>query len=295
VRVLVIGVILALASPASAQGILARTRMHPPPSAPEPAPPAPSSTTNSSSSSNTWDGVSDSDAGLWGYLAAVGLGTVLATSPLWGPAGIVGDNFDTPAYFPGYPHAVARAGYLVVGPSQDEFEAGTFLDPEYLKSWGLRAAVEDGHDFGSLNRIGTRIDFDTTCRLGASMHWDYYHDHLGDHLSDETTLGDAHLTVRIAQADWIQMHAGLGGRWRFDEHTVNGGASFLYSADVFLWNPVILSSEVDLGNLDRQFIVRSRTSLGAHLGHCELLAGYDFLRLGSVNLQGPFAGVRLWF
>jgi hypothetical protein len=27
----------------------------------------------------------------------------------------------------------------------------------------------------------------------------------------------------------------------------------------------------------------------------ELLGGYDFLRLGSADLQGPFLGVRLWF
>jgi hypothetical protein len=27
----------------------------------------------------------------------------------------------------------------------------------------------------------------------------------------------------------------------------------------------------------------------------EVFTGYDFLRIGSVNLQGPLLGLRLWF
>jgi hypothetical protein len=27
----------------------------------------------------------------------------------------------------------------------------------------------------------------------------------------------------------------------------------------------------------------------------ETFGGYDFLRIGTVNLQGPMVGLRLWF
>jgi hypothetical protein len=29
--------------------------------------------------------------------------------------------------------------------------------------------------------------------------------------------------------------------------------------------------------------------------HWELFGGYDFYRIGAVDLQGPMAGLRLWF
>jgi hypothetical protein len=37
------------------------------------------------------------------------------------------------------------------------------------------------------------------------------------------------------------------------------------------------------------------SSVGAIWNGWELFAGYDFLRIGTVNLQGPMVGLRFWF
>jgi hypothetical protein len=70
---------------------------------------------------------------------------------------------------------------------------------------------------------------------------------------------------------------------------------FLYSADVFPIEPVVISASIDLGNLDNAFVIHGRGTIGWQIDRFELFVGYDFLRIGAVNLQGPLAGLRLWF
>jgi hypothetical protein len=282
-RVLLVGVVvLLLSGPVAAQGTLARTRIdrEPTPKLEPPDEPA-------ARSSSGFEPTDDSAGDLWGGLAT--FGALAVTSPLWAPAVLLNDDLLRCGYFAGHPYAGGYGGYLIVNPTKD--------DPEFdsLRTWAVRVGIEDGHDFRSVNRLGTLFALDTSSRWGISSRWDYYRERLTGNASDATTLGDFHVTYRIAQAGCIQIHAGLGGRWRFDEHTVDGGGSFLYSADVFLREPVVFSTSVDLGNLDRKFVVRARASFGLQLSHAELLVGYDFLRFGDVNLQGPFAGLRLWF
>jgi hypothetical protein len=91
------------------------------------------------------------------------------------------------------------------------------------------------------------------------------------------------------------MHAGLGARLLFDRRTTQGGFNFLYGADFFPVDPVVLSTQIDLGNLPHAFVFHARGTVGWQLGRFELFGGYDFLRIGSTNFQGPLAGLRLWF
>jgi hypothetical protein len=91
------------------------------------------------------------------------------------------------------------------------------------------------------------------------------------------------------------MHTGLGVRVLADRSDPRAGFNFLYGADLFALNPLVLSTVLDLGNLDAAFVIHMRTTVGIVYRHGELLAGYDFLRIGSVNLQGPLIGLRFWF
>jgi hypothetical protein len=110
----------------------------------------------------------------------------------------------------------------------------TLLDPEYFKCWAVRLSLEDGNDCNGLNRVGGRLDIDTAWRFGLQTNWNWFHEDLGGGRSDETVLGDINLTYRFAQAHWLDMYAGLGGRILSDRHATRGGFNFLYGANLFL-------------------------------------------------------------
>jgi hypothetical protein len=91
------------------------------------------------------------------------------------------------------------------------------------------------------------------------------------------------------------MHAGLGARLLTDRLDTRAGINGLYGIDLFPLQPWILSASVELGTLDDAFVVHARATIGATFRRWEFYGGYDFQRIGSVNLQGPMLGLRVWF
>jgi hypothetical protein len=273
--------LLLLAAPAArAQGLLERSRREP-----AKAPAADDGPDRCASEDD------ESALGeLFGPVAAVVLG-----APFTVPHALLGDDLDRSASFPGHPYARPEGGFLDTALRREPEAPGPWYDPAALKPWSARAQLENGNNFSGLNRTGAALVFDTGSRFGLSSRWDHFQERLGCGCRDHTTLGDVHLTYRFAQSARAAFHAGAGARWRFDHRDRSGGVSFLYGADFFPVKPLVVSASVELGNLDRNFVVRARASAGWQIGRCELLGGYDFLRLGSVNLQGPFLGVRLSF
>ncbi len=285
-------VVLACAAPLFAQGALSRTREQvrgqpDPPKPPAAAQPAAPEKDNIDS----W--LADQDTEDLGYLA-VGA-AILAASPFWLPYLLLQDNLFNPTCFPGHPYAADYIRFLEPGPVRSQNNDRSLFDPERFKPWSLRLAVEDGHDFDRLNRLGGRLAFDTSCRFGLTTNWNYLHEQVPGGPGDDAVLGDVNLTFRFAQANWVQLHAGLGARLLSDRQMTRAGFNFLYSADFFPIDPLVLSAQVDLGNLGSAFVIHARGTAGWQIGRFELFGGYDFLRIGSVNIQGPLAGVRLWF
>jgi hypothetical protein len=279
-------------SPLHAQGVLERMRLathegpHPPPS-----PPAPTTSTTP----NAWAGLGTGAAEGMGY-GVVGL-AVAATSPFWIPHYLLGDDLEVPGYFPACPYGLDWAGYMNMDynglHSADEQQAH-FGDPDYQKTWAVRLSVEDGNDFQGLNRLDGQVFFDTTSRLGLRSHWSQFQENV-DGRTDESLLGDTELTYRFVQREWLQMHTGLGVRLLTDRSDTRVGFNFFYGADVYPLAPLVLSTSLDLGNLDAAFVLHGRLTAGVAWRNWELLTGYDFLRIGSVNLQGPLLGLRCWF
>lgn len=285
---LVLVVVLLLAPAVGAQGLLERSRVDPPRT--PPAEDRGSSKPSEAHADSTPSCFDDPVAEVFG-----GLFAMVVAAPVLGPMALLEDDWTRSAVFPGHPYARRDGGFLDPSLDPDTSRTSSFLDPRYLKPWTARLLLENGNNFHGLNRTGAHLFFDTGSRFGISSRWDHYRERLGCGCWDYTTLGDAHLTVRFAQSRHAEFHAGLGARWRFDHSDTSGGVSFLYGANFYPIDPLVVSASIDLGNLDRQFVFRARASAGWQIGRCELLGGYDFLRLGSVNLQGPFLGLRLWF
>ena len=80
-----------------------------------------------------------------------------------------------------------------------------------------------------------------------------------------------------------------------DRKQTDFGFNFSYGGDLFPRRPWVISTSIDAGNLGSAAVFHARGSVGAIWHGCEFFTGYDFLRVGSTNLQGPMAGVRFWF
>jgi hypothetical protein len=214
----------------------------------------------------------------------------LALFPFVIPALALGDDYQTYSLFPRYPYACGLPGNLWLDRSQDGDPR-----PRGARFWSVEAAAEDGYSFHGVNRVGARFALDTALRFGVASNWDFFQERRPCGCYDELTVGDVNLTYRFAQCDWMGMFVGAGGRVMPDRYDTRAGFNFTYGAEVFPCKPLVLSSSFDLGNLGSASVVRARATVGLIHRHWELFGGYDFYRIGAVDLQGPMAGLRLWF
>ena len=86
--------------------------------------------------------------------------------------------------------------------------------------------MENGNDFRGLDRVNGNLVFDSTSRFGAQTSWHYFYERVGGG-SDDALLGDANVTFRFAQNDWLQVYAGLGMRYLTDQYDAKVGFNFL--------------------------------------------------------------------
>ena len=91
------------------------------------------------------------------------------------------------------------------------------------------------------------------------------------------------------------MYAGLGANVLDNPVKTRWGFNFTYGADLFLVKPLVLSLELDAGTLGKVGAFHARGTAGVLWRGWEVFTGYDYRRIGPVDLQGPVAGVRLWF
>ena len=209
------------------------------------------------------------------------------------------------------PHAALDLGFRVTGrfvphpyPDPDARVMAFDLPPDGGRSyhertdtrwWAVRASAEAGSDFSGLNRVGLRLFVDTETRLGLKTDWDWYAEKVWCGCWDTLWVGDVTATYRFVQSEAILMHTGVGARFLVDHGSDRAGINFLYGFDAFPADPVHLFGSFEVGTLGSATVYRLRGGIGVNWAHGEVFAGYDFVRIGGVNLQGPMVGLRLWF
>ena len=289
---------LLLAHHANGQGDLRRiqSKIHPGPKYFAPEPPK---TGNNAS----WLGVDPAYGGSAGASlgpAMIGLGVVAvgaATSPFWLPHTIFDDGFEQRGWFPAHPYVMSDRPYLLIGPAPEEpWTTDNYFDPEFIKPWAIRFSAETGSDFDNIDRFNGQFFVDTSIhRLGFLMNWTYYRERTPGGTDDEAFMSDYNLTWRITQSRRLMMHVGAGLRmWTYEDET-DPGVNFLYRADLFPIAQVHCSTIFEIGNLRDAFLMHLQAQAGFTFSHGELFAGYDWLRIGDVDLHGPMVGIRLWF
>jgi hypothetical protein len=285
---------LLLAADAFGQGTIQRARdaitppaAWPPPAPSAPAPPKPSSNYFS-------DGLSSGSGEAVGGLIL--LTAAAATAPIWLPNLCFDEG--APGIFTSYPYAKQEARYALVGRTYDERrreQQAPYGSPDYLKTWSLRVAVEDGNDFAGLNRLGGHLFLDGPERFGFLSNINYFWEGLAGGRHDSTVLADYNLTFRFVQSGWLLMHAGVGVRHQIDRFDDQAGFNFVYRADVFPCRPLHVETTFAVGNLNHALVLEGRVGVGANWRQFQGFAGYNVLSIGGVTLQGPYLGLRVWF
>jgi hypothetical protein len=253
------------------------------------------STSDDSSASGAFAASLDQQSGRprWDSSADPVLLAILA--PWSVPHVLLDPGMETDGRFARYPFAEPGTGLMVLDrPDADRNRRG-FTGRDDLAGSSVRAAVEVGSDFDGLTRLGVRLFVDTDSRFGLKSDWDWYHERLPCGCRDDLGIADVTATYRFVQHEHVQMHAGLGVRWLIDRGKDPAGVNVLYGLDVFPVEPVHLFASAEAGTLGDAGLWRLRGGAGVTWGHAEVYAGYDYLRIGSVGLFGPFVGLRLWF
>lgn len=185
--------------------------------------------------------------------------------------------------FAPYPYALEVAGFMLTG------------SPGCGKSWSGRIQVEGGSDFDAIDRTGLSFMLEGQGGLGIDFDWDSYSEDLPGGGHDEVHVGEFDVLYRFAETDRALFRAGLGTAWFGDRYDTDFGINFTLKADFAPCDPVVLSGEIDLGTLgDAEHLHLSGTA-GVMLGRGEIYGGYDYRRIGDVEIQGPMVGLRFWF
>jgi hypothetical protein len=236
-------------------------------------------------------GLSDDDCGnSWGNMDAAAL-----LAPFTLPIALLEDKYEHTLPFTPYPYANGYHGYQIM--STEWAKAYYDIDTSDVprKSWAVRLTVENGNDFEGMNRVAGELKLEHESRWGIFTNWNWFRETLGNNQYDQTFIGDTNITFRFAQNEMASMYAGLGFRMLADRQQTNYGVNFTYGGDWFPVRPLIVSFQIDAGNLGSAGVFHARGSIGAIWHGVEIFTGYDYLSIGSVNLQGPMAGLRFWF
>lgn len=163
------------------------------------------------------------------------------------------------------------------------------------KPWLGKLQIEIGDDSDEVSRTGFAFLIESEMGLGLDFDWDSYAEQLPGGGHDELHLGQVNLTYRILESDRALVRAGVGVGWLGDSIGTESGVNLTLQADLLPSEDWIASFDLDFGVLGDAETQHVSGTIGRRFGPCELYGGYDYRRLGDVNLHGPMVGLRLWW
>lgn len=279
----------------------AREEVRPPPrSQPSPSP-SPSSTTYPSSSTVRGNYSSNDDDWSWlGFFFGVSDGPLRAA-----PSG-GGYHSSRSHGLLAYPYAENRRGWLVdesesvpATITPDEAKVINAKRPRLFGTGGtVRGEWSDCGDGLERYAVAAQVSF-TYLRLDTE--WQRYIEHLPGGGTDSLTLGSIGAAINIAADDTVTVIAGLGLSTFHDRYGNESGWYGKLGVDLFPIRPLIISVEIHGGWIradefdSETFLGGGRATAGLIWNRFEAYGGWQATWIESVTLDGPVAGLRLWF
>ena len=221
----------------------------------------------------------------WGALAIV-------ASPFCLPRSFIDDDSFAPGRFDGYPNCEGSSGLMRVGGEHCDCPDPLVSTESY--DWLVRLRTEYTQSFDDLSRTGVQLLWDTSSRWGIDSQFENLRESRDLQTDDDLYTGDVNLVFRFAQSPRVQMRTGVGINWLKDDQKTDFGFNFTYGGDFFAKKPLVVSTEIDWGLLGNANLFRARVTTGVTWHRFELYTGYEHLKIGSMELNGLVAGIRLW-
>ncbi len=233
------------------------------------------------------DETRDAETSFWLYVGEE-LVWPAVSSPIWVPMAVLEDEHDHVTRFLDYPYQEPGCGCLFAGsaaPSSWSLEQAL---------WG-RASVDFATPVDDVYRVGGTLFLSGANRFGldAQAHW--FEERLSDGTYDHMTLGDADIHYRFAESERGYFYIGLGFNWIEGEGQFDAGVNTTYGFDLFFARPFVSSTQIDLGTLGDTSLFRFRTTLGAAAGRFEPFIGYEYLDVGTTELNQLVSGISFSF
>jgi hypothetical protein len=206
----------------------------------------------------------------------------LPENPVFSPAHL--EPIPPSQYFSYFPYANGWDGYMV----NERFT------PSH-RTWAARFRLEYGNDFDDVDRWSAGFFLEESEGWGIESNWSEYTENLGFGDFDQLRVGDFNVFHRLVETSHAQWRMGLGFNWLSDPVATDYGINFTLGMDLFPKRPWVISSEIDWGTIGDAKMFHGKISVGATWDRVELFGGYDYRLIGSIPLQGPMFGVRIWF
>ncbi|MGH7144796.1 MAG: hypothetical protein ACREJ2_11815 [Planctomycetota bacterium] len=164
------------------------------------------------------------------------------------------------------------------------------------RDFSIQCGADDSQDFAErLNTMRTTLRIDWSSGWGLDGTWAYLHESRLDGTSDSLQVGEANLDYSVLHAPGAQLRLGGGLTYMEDGPNSATGLDCTASVDIFPFRPVVVSAVADVGSLGNATYYRLRGQVGVMVNRFEAYAGYDYVSIGGVPIQGPVLGLRVWF
>jgi len=193
------------------------------------------------------------------------------------------ETFDPLMSFAHYPYADDLNGNMM-------YSNSLTARPRSSRFW-----FEYGSDFDDVDRWTGKFLIEGSHGFGLDGDWNYYTERLGPGVQDNLHVGDANFLFRLIETPKTQWRLGVGMNWFHSRDMTDLGLNVTTKVDYYPIQPLIFSGEVDYGGIGDAEMFHGALSLGLIWNHVELFGGYDFRKIGPVELEGPMFGVRLWW
>lgn len=163
------------------------------------------------------------------------------------------------------------------------------------RALALRPSFELGTDFDDLERTGFGLTLEHASRFGLEASWSRWREDLGAAGTDELDLGEFSLVYRFAQGPRAAFWSGVGLNVLDDRLESDFGVDLTYGALFLAGEHVTVEFDADLGTLGDATLTHLGAGLGWRIERFELFTAFDRWSFDSADLTSYALGLRGWF